>query len=128
MAAPSIDSAMEAAAHARASEHSCLLLGVSSDVAAHGWKLASAADSTLSNLPIGLPLWAVKIGPRGCVANKEKIMNDCTRRAFLGFAQGAAATTAIGALGAGFIEVADALPVQISPIQTTPPAVRSRTA
>jgi hypothetical protein len=57
-----MDSAMEAAAHARSSEHSFLLLGVSSDVAAHGWKLASAGLLTPSKLPTGSPPWAVKIG------------------------------------------------------------------
>jgi hypothetical protein len=38
-------------------------------------------------------------------------MNTHTRRAFLGFARGAVATAAIGALGARFIEVAEAMPI-----------------
>lgn len=43
-------------------------------------------------------------------------MNACTRRAFLGFAQGAVAMTALSALGASFVETAEALPIQTLPI------------
>jgi len=42
-------------------------------------------------------------------------MTTHTRRAVLGFAGGAVATASMGALGAGFIEIADAMPIAPDP-------------
>jgi hypothetical protein len=44
-------------------------------------------------------------------------MNAPTRRTFLGLAQNAVAAAAVGAIGVGFIEAAEAMPVAPNPGQ-----------
>lgn len=55
------------------------------------------------------------VRPSDCMTNEEKIMNAHTRRAFFGFAGVAVAAAAIGASGARFIEVAEAMPIAPDP-------------